>query len=88
MAMMPSTCMPAHISTTTVYEPSDALFSEKFAPHLSTYPVFTGDDVDELIGFIRPKVFRFSEGMRETSSEELNRRRIGLVRNSWTTSLR
>jgi uncharacterized protein len=44
------------------HDPSDALFSEKFASLLSTYPVFTGDDVDKLIDFIHPKVFRGDEG--------------------------
>ena len=38
------------------YEPDDVILSMKFSEILSKYPLFTGDQVDPLIGFIQPKL--------------------------------
>jgi hypothetical protein len=38
------------------YEPDDVILSTKFSEILSKYPLFTGDQVDPLIGFIQPKL--------------------------------
>jgi hypothetical protein len=38
------------------YEPSDVLFADRFKSLLESFPLFTGDDVDKLIGFLRPRV--------------------------------
>jgi hypothetical protein len=38
------------------YEPSDVLFASRFKSLLESFPLLTGDDVDKLIGFLRPRV--------------------------------
>lgn len=44
------------------FDPADVIFSQKFRDLLSTYPLFTGDDVDKLIEFLRPRVPNGDEG--------------------------
>jgi DUF2075 family protein len=44
------------------YEPSDVLFADRFRGLLETFPLFTGDDVDKLIGFLRPHVANGDDG--------------------------
>jgi hypothetical protein len=43
-------------------DPSDVLFSQKFSALLSTYPIFTGDDVEKLIDFLRPYIAYGDDG--------------------------
>ena len=38
------------------YDPSDVIFAEKFKDALETHPIFTADDVDPLISFLRTRV--------------------------------
>lgn len=49
------------------YDPSDVIFSGKFAGPIQKYPLFTADDVDKLKGFLQHKL---SEG---SGIEVLNR---------------
>jgi DUF2075 family protein len=44
------------------FEPSDVLFADKFRSLLESFPLFTGDDVDKLIGFLRLRVANGDEG--------------------------
>jgi len=44
------------------YEPSDVIFAEKFKDLLASFPLFTGDDVDKLIQFLRPHVANGDDG--------------------------
>ena len=38
------------------YNPSDVIFADKFKDALETHPIFTADDVDPLISFLRTRV--------------------------------
>jgi hypothetical protein len=44
------------------YEASDVLFADRFKSLLESFPLFTGDDVDKLIGFLRLRVANGDEG--------------------------
>lgn len=44
------------------YGPSDVLLADKFTKLLNSYPLFTGDDVDKLIAFLRPRVANGDDG--------------------------
>jgi hypothetical protein len=44
------------------FEPTDALFADRFKALLTSYPLFTGDDVDKLIAFLRPHVANGDDG--------------------------
>jgi DUF2075 family protein len=44
------------------YEPSDVLFADRFKSLLESFPLFTGDDVDKLIGFLLPHVLHGDGG--------------------------
>lgn len=44
------------------YNESDVLFSAKFSSLLKDFPAFTADDVDALINFLRPKLYRGDDG--------------------------
>jgi DUF2075 family protein len=44
------------------YEPSDVLFADRFKSLLESFPLFTGDDVDKLIHFLRPRVANGDDG--------------------------
>jgi DUF2075 family protein len=44
------------------YEPSDVLFADRFKSLLESFPLFTGDDVDKLIGFLRLRVANGDDG--------------------------
>jgi uncharacterized protein len=44
------------------FDPSDVLFSQKFSDLLSMYPIFTGDDVDKLVEFLRPRIAYGDDG--------------------------
>ena len=44
------------------YESSDVLFAERFKSLLESFPLFTGDDVDKLIQFLRPCVANGDDG--------------------------
>jgi hypothetical protein len=44
------------------YEASDVLFADRFKSLLESFPLFTGDDVDKLIGFLRPRVTNGDDG--------------------------
>jgi len=41
---------------------SDVIFSNKFQSLLESFPLFTGDDVDELIAFLSPKLEKGDDG--------------------------
>lgn len=43
-------------------EPSDVLFADRFKELLESFPLFTGDDVDKLIDFLRPRVANGDDG--------------------------
>jgi len=45
-----------------VCDEEDVLFAEKFSALLSSFPLFTGDGVDRLIRFLRPKILRGDDG--------------------------
>ena len=44
------------------FDPSDVIFSQKFCNLLSIYPIFTGDDVDKLTEFLRPRITNGDDG--------------------------
>jgi hypothetical protein len=44
------------------YEPSDVLFADRFKSLLESFPLFTGDDVDKLIKFLRLHVANGDDG--------------------------
>lgn len=44
------------------YDASDVLFAEKFKNLLNSFPVFTGDDVDKLVQFLRPQISNGDDG--------------------------
>src|SRR6266478_6100310 len=44
------------------FDPADVIFGQKFRDLLSAYPIFTGDDVDKLIEFLRPRIPNGDEG--------------------------
>jgi len=44
------------------FEPTDILFSGKFKALLDNFPVFTGDDVDKLIQYLRPRIANGDDG--------------------------
>jgi len=44
------------------YEPSDVLFADRFKSLLESFPLFTGDDVDKLINFLRLHVTNGDDG--------------------------
>jgi uncharacterized protein len=44
------------------FEPTDALFADRFNELLHSFPLFTGDDVDKLIAFLRPHVANGDDG--------------------------
>lgn len=44
------------------YLPDDVLFTDKFKTLLDNFPVFTGDDVDKLINYLRPHIANGDDG--------------------------
>jgi DUF2075 family protein len=44
------------------YEPSDVLFADRFRNLLESFPLFTADEADKLIGFLRLRVANGDEG--------------------------